>query len=86
MGAAHGIHIVLPDALLADLDRLAREQGVRRVHLVREAIAEYLKRDASDRIEREMRAYVEALADHSGEFVAQTDAQAVERLLRETEW
>lgn len=86
MGGTRGIHIGLSDAVLADLDRLARDQGVRRVQVVREAISEYLKRDAEDRIEREMRAYVDALADDSGEFVAQTDAQTVERLLRETEW
>jgi metal-responsive CopG/Arc/MetJ family transcriptional regulator len=81
-----GIRVVLSEAVLADLDSLARKQGVRRVHLVREAVAEYLRGEAHARTEHEMGAYVEALADASGEIVAETDAHTIERLLRETEW
>jgi hypothetical protein len=33
-----------------------------------------------------MRAYAEGLADHSGEFAAETEPHVTERLLRETEW
>jgi len=86
MDRGRGVHVILSDAVLAELDSLARERGVRRVHVVREAVAEYLFREAEARAAREMNAYVEALADASGELVAETDAHMVERLLRETEW
>lgn len=38
------------------------------------------------RIEREMRDYVEAMAEYSTEFTDETVEHTVERLLRETEW
>lgn len=80
------IHVNLPESLLLVLDRVARERGVRRTHLLREAITEYLKWIEWERIEREMQDYAEALADHSAEFVEETDTHTVERLLRDTKW
>jgi metal-responsive CopG/Arc/MetJ family transcriptional regulator len=80
------IHLSLPENLLVGLDHVAQRRGVRRAHLVREVIAEYVDRIEAERLEEEMADYVEALAPYSGEFVAETDAHTVERLLRETEW
>jgi predicted transcriptional regulator len=80
------LHVALPNALVADLDRLARERGVRRVHVLREAVAEYVVRAEAERVAAEMRAYVADLADAGGEFVAETEAHTVERMLREVEW
>ena len=80
------IHVNLPDSLLLVLDRVARERGVRRTHLLREAIEEYLKRIEAEQIEQEMQDYAEALGAHSADFVEETDAYTVERLLRETQW
>ncbi len=80
------LHVTLPEELLAGLDRIANERRVKRTSIVREAITSYLDRIESERIEREMEAYVEALAPHSGEFVAETEPDTMERLLSETEW
>ncbi len=80
------IHISLPDALLENLDRHARECQVTRVQLVREAVTEYLSRKEAERVQREMSRYVDALADCSDDFIAETDAHTVQRLLRETKW
>jgi metal-responsive CopG/Arc/MetJ family transcriptional regulator len=86
VGNVADIHLSLSQDLLQSLDRLAYQRGMRRAHLVREVIAEYLTRMESERIEQEMNDYVEALAPHSGEFVSETEAHAVQRLLDETEW
>jgi len=80
------IHLSLPEHVLVDLDRLAQQRGVRRAHLLREVIAEYLTRMETERIEQEMKEYAEVLAPHSGEFVRETEAHTVQRLLEETEW
>ena len=71
---------------MADLDRIARDRGIRRVALVREVIEDYVVREQAARLEREMREYVEELAPASDEFVREADDHTVERLLRETEW
>ncbi|MFQ5740023.1 MAG: hypothetical protein ACE5JX_13535 [Acidobacteriota bacterium] len=80
------IHFALPRMLLAELDRVARERGLRRAHLLREAVVEHLKRTEAEGVEREMQDYAEALAPSSKDFVDETDAHTVQRLLRETRW
>jgi metal-responsive CopG/Arc/MetJ family transcriptional regulator len=80
------IHISLPDFLLDSLDQFAGERRLTRAHVVREAVAEYLSRKEAERIQRDMARYVDALADTSADFVAETDAHTVRRLLRETKW
>jgi predicted transcriptional regulator len=80
------LHIFLQDDVLQNLGRFARERRVTRAHLVREAITEYLSRKEAERIEQEMARYVKALADESGDFIAETDAHTIHRLLRETKW
>lgn len=84
--AVTDLHIVLPDDLLSGLDRVARERGLRRVQVIREAVATYLVRNEAERLADEMRAYSERMADHSAEFTTETEAATVQRLLRETEW
>jgi metal-responsive CopG/Arc/MetJ family transcriptional regulator len=80
------IRVSLAEHLIANLDELAQRRGIQRSALLREAITEYLKRAESEGITQEMGDYVEALAPYSAEFVAETDAHTVERLLNETTW
>lgn len=80
------MHIALPANLVAGLDRLAEERGQRRVQVLREAVAEYLVRTEAQRRMAEMQAYADEMAEHSGEFVAETEDLTVARLLEETEW
>lgn len=80
------LHIALSDDLVDGLDRLAAERGLRRVQVIREAVADYLVRTNAQRLSDEMKAYAERMADHSAEFTAELEAHTVERLLRETEW
>jgi hypothetical protein len=80
------IHLKLSETLLARLEKEARHRGLPRAHLLREAVAEYLARAEAERIQREMEAYAEALAPNSEEFILETDAHTVQRLLEETEW
>ena len=80
------VHLTLPEELVASMDALALQRGVRRAHLVREALAEYIDRAEKERIRQEMQAYVEALAPYSSEFVLETEAHVVQRLLEATEW
>lgn len=80
------LHVALPAGMVAGLDRLAQERGQRRVQVLREAVAEYLLRTEAQRLEEEMEAYVDALAPHSGEFVAEHEAHTAARLLEVTEW
>ncbi|HEY3115568.1 MAG TPA: hypothetical protein VGK54_02395 [Chloroflexota bacterium] len=86
MAKTADVHLTLPSDLVTTLDEVARDQGVRRVTLVRQLIEDYLKDVKARRIEAAMRDYVETLAPFSGEFVAETEEHTVERLLRETEW
>lgn len=86
MQRAADVHLSLPEDLLASLDRVARQRGMGRAHLMREAIGEYLRRTEVEDIEREMKAYVEALAPFSEEFVNEMESETAERLLRETQW
>lgn len=86
MGTTTDLHVALPDNLVAGLDRLAEERGQRRVQVLREAVAEYLVRTEAERLVADMRAYVDEMAEHSGEFVAESDVHTVARLLEETEW
>ncbi len=79
------IHLKLPEPLVADLEKEARYRGLPRAHLLGEAVAQYLARAEAERIGREMAAYAEELGPDSGEFVAETDAYTVQRLLEETE-
>lgn len=80
------IHVSVSEDVLAGLDRVARQRGMRRAHVLREAIVDYLRRTELEGIEREMRDYAEALAPFSAEFVKETDSHTVQQLLRETEW
>lgn len=80
------IHLSLPASLVSAIDRVADERSVRRVHVIREAVASYLAQLEAERIDRELRAYADDLAEQSGTFTRETDAHTVERLLRETEW
>ena len=80
------VHLTLPEYLVAGLDRMARQRGIQRAPLVREVIAAYLTGVEAERIAQEMSEYVEALAPYSDEFVRETDAHTVQRLLEETEW
>ena len=80
------IHVSLPKGMLAELDRIARLRGMRRAHLLREAVATFLERVKKELIEKEIKSYVEDFSSHSGDFVRETDAHTIERLLRETEW
>lgn len=80
------LHVALPDTLVAGLDRLAEERGQRRVQVLREAVADYLERTEAERTAEEMRVYASEMAEFSAEFVAQTEPDAVARLLSDTEW
>lgn len=80
------LHVALSDHLVDGLDRVARERGVRRVHILREAVSEYLIRAEAERLANEMTQYAETMADHSAEFTEETEIGTVERLLRETSW
>ena len=80
------IHVALPRGMLAALDEEARGRGVRRAHLLREAITEFLRRLEAERTEREMVSYAEQMGEESGEFVGETEPHVAERLLRDTEW
>ena len=86
MATTRDMHLFLSDDLIDGLERAATELGRRRVDLVREAIADYLKRLEAQRIEREMADYVDAMATWSDEFVRETDKHARARLLKETTW
>lgn len=80
------IHVALPETLVTGLDRVARERCVRRAHLLREAVIEFLERVEAERIEREMTNYANTLASHSKDFTTETDAHTIQRLLMETKW
>lgn len=80
------IHLTLPEGLVANLDKLARGRGVRRSQLLREAVADYLNRMEAERIDREMYEYADALGPHSAEFVRETEAHTMERLMETAEW
>ena len=80
------IHLTVATDVVAGLDRLAAERGMQRAGLVREVLAAYLTKCDEEKVELAMSAYVEALAPHSDEFVRETEAHTIERLLAETEW
>jgi metal-responsive CopG/Arc/MetJ family transcriptional regulator len=80
------VRVRLTEDLVTSLDQLAQQRGIQRSALLREAIADYVRRAERQRIAKEMRDYVEVMATYSDEFVSETDAHTVERLLNETTW
>jgi len=80
------IHLTLPEGLLAALDREARERGLRRAQLLREVVADFLRRLEAERTGREMASYADQMAEDSGEFVGETGPHVARRLLKDTEW
>ena len=86
MDASTDLHIVLPESLVAGLDRLAQERGQRRVQVLREAVAEYLVYAEAQRLTAEMQAYVADMAEHSDAFVAENETHTMARLLESTQW
>lgn len=86
LAAFTDVHIALPRALVEELDRVAREQGLRRVGLLRSLIESYLRQVERERTGRQMREYADALGPASSEFVRETEPDTVARWLRETEW
>ena len=78
------LHVALPNSMVAGLDRLAHERGVRRVQVLREAVTDYLVRTEAERLAQEMRAYADEMADASTEFVAETEIDTVRGLLRDS--
>jgi metal-responsive CopG/Arc/MetJ family transcriptional regulator len=80
------VHITLSEADLAELDRLARQAGVPKSQLVREAVSAYVAENRRQALQAAMRRHAEKLGDASGEFVAETDTHVTQRLLRETKW
>ncbi len=86
MAGATDIHVTLAAPLLAELDRVAREQRVTRVQVLRDALVAHLKALEAERVGREMASYAEALAEHSGDFVRETEKEQSRRLRRSTKW
>lgn len=71
MTATADLHFTLPAELLAELDRVAKGRHIRRSDLLREAIGSYLATDSEAHIDAAMAEYVNALAEHSAEFVSE---------------
>jgi len=86
MSRTANLHLLIPEELLAEIDRVARERGIRRAHLLREMTADCLRRGREERDAREMQAYAEGMGEASGDFVREAEPHVVRRLLRETEW
>ena len=86
MGKTKDLHVTLPEDTVRHMARLAKERGVKQVQLFRLAIERYLAEAAREKRDRELRAYVAEMAEHSGEFVSETGPMTERLLLEETEW
>ena len=86
MDKLRDIHVALPERVLQAIDLAAKARGVKRAAALRLAVEELLHRWERERIDQDMRAYVEDMAPSSGEWVRQSGRDAARRLLEETEW
>lgn len=80
------IHLMLPDPVARELDRLAGELNETRNGLIRRALEHFFEAERARRLADEMREYARTMADHSGEFVEETEPEVIRKLLEETEW
>ena len=80
------LHLTLPDSLAEEADRLASDLGETRNSLLRRALEELIASERKRRIASEMKSYAESMARQSGEFVKETRASVVRKILKETQW
>ena len=74
--------VSLPEKIFREAERQARRLKKSRSQLYREALAEYLARHASDRVEDAMNAVCDQVGEGQDAFVA----QAARRTLSRSEW
>ena len=80
------IHLILPDASAAEVDRLARSFNETRNGLIRRALEQFFESERKRKMAEKMRRYAEEMAQESGEFVNETDKIVTQKLLREIRW
>ncbi|MBI4605079.1 MAG: hypothetical protein HY721_24210 [Planctomycetes bacterium] len=80
------IHLTLPAATAALLDRVARERDETRNGLIRLALERFLEAERKRRLSDDMKAYAVEMGKHSGEFVKETGSLVAKKLLKETSW
>ena len=80
------VHVTLPEKTAREVNRVAKARNLKRSHLLRMAVDQFLERIAREERESQMRAYVEAMAPYSDEFVRETEVEVERQLLENTEW
>ncbi len=78
-------HVPLPPALYEELRAEAHRQERPATNVVREAIAVYLRQQASDERHRRIAAYAEAVAGSEADLDEALEEAAAEELVREDE-
>ena len=85
-GIMKDIHLILPDASAAEVDRLARTFNETRNGLIRRALEQFFESERKRIMAERMRRYAEEMARESGEFVKETEKMVAQKLLRDTRW
>ena len=80
------LSLSLDDRTAGALATLAQSKSVSREELDREVIRSFVRSNDRQRIHQEMRLYAEEMAPHSQEFVAESDAEVDDLLVREPQW
>jgi len=80
------LHLVIPDSLAEEVERLASELGETRSGILRRALEEFISSRRSRKLALEMKQYAERMAGYSGEFVKKMNTAISRKILKESQW
>lgn len=82
----NNLHISIQKDLHDELLELAKSQKSSKTEVVRRALEAYIRTHQRQKTYQDMKRYAEEMAEHSGEFVKETDKAVTKQLLAATDW
>jgi metal-responsive CopG/Arc/MetJ family transcriptional regulator len=82
----NSLHISIQEDLHDELLELAKSQKSSKTEIIRRALEAYIRTHQRQKTHQDMKRYAQEMAEHSGEFVKETDKAVTKQLLAATEW
>ncbi len=82
----NSLHIPIHKTLHDELLKVAKSQRTTKTEVARRALEAYIRDYDRQKTFEEMQSYAEEMAEHSGEFIKETDKAVSKQLLASTEW
>jgi predicted transcriptional regulator len=82
----NSLHIPIHKTLHDELLKVAKSQRTTKTEVARRALEAYIRDYDRQKTFEDMQRYAEEMAEHSGEFVKETDKAVSKQLLSSTDW